>query len=195
MGKTSTAEMFRKLGYPVFDADASVHQLYKKGGKGAEEIALIFPDVIKDGAVNRQLLAEKIVVDNPVLPKIEKIIHPLVGSLEQAFIAEHKNLGAKLIVLDIPLLFEAGRTMDVDQIVVVSTSEKIQRQRALLRPGMTLEKLNAIIARQLPDSDKRVRADYVIDTTKSLEDAFNQIKLIVKDLDPTSTPISIVEKA
>lgn len=190
MGKTATAEMFRKLGYPVFDADAAVHDLYAKGGEGAKKIKQYYPDVIEDGAVNRGLLVKKISENKEMLSHIEKIIHPLVGALEKDFVAKHKEKGIKLIIMDIPLLFEAGRTKDVDLIVVVSASPEIQRQRAMQRSGMTEKKLDLIIARQLPDKEKRARADHVIDTSISLDDAFKQVKLIVKQLDPDNSRVN-----
>jgi len=184
MGKSATSDMFQKLGYPVFDADSAVHKLYANGGEAAKQIAAIYPDVMDEGAVDRKLLAQKIADDETVLPQIEKMVHPLVGALEKAFITKHQKAGTKLIIMDIPLLFEAGRQGDVDIIVVVSAPAALQRQRALQRPGMTAEKLEYIIARQLPDEEKRARADYVIKTDISLENAFEQVKSIVRELDP-----------
>ncbi len=187
MGKSTTANMFEKLGYPVFDADKQVHKLYRKGGQAVRQIAQIFPDVITNGAVNRQLLAAKISKDKTVLPRIEKIVHPMVRSLEKQFVSDQQKANSKLIILDIPLLFETGRTKDVDIIIVVSATEKQQRQRALQRPGMTQEKLDVILARQMPDKEKQRQADYVINTDKSLEDTFGQVKkLVVKLTSPTN---------
>ncbi len=182
MGKSTTADMFEKLGYPVFDADKQVHRLYRKGGQAAKQIGQIFPDVMTDGAVNRQLLAAKISKNKTVLPRIEKIVHPMVRALEKQFISDRQKANSKLIILDIPLLFETGRVKDVDIVIVVSATEKQQRQRALQRPGMTREKLDVILARQMPDKEKRRRADYVINTDKSLEDTFEQVKTLINGL-------------
>ena len=195
MGKSATAEMFKKLGYPVFDADNAVHDLYTKDGQAAKEIAEIYPDVIINGAVDRKVLIKKIADDQTILPQIEKIVHPLVRSLEKQFTQAHEKAGAKLVILDIPLLFEAGREKDVDIIVVVSANADLQRQRALERPGMTPEKLAMIIARQLPDKQKRARADYVIDTASSLDETFAEVKKLVKKLDPTNTRLANTELA
>jgi len=184
MGKSATADMFRQLKIPVFDADQAVHQLYAKGGEAAIKIAELYPDVMLNGAVDRSRLASKIANDETVLPEIEKIVHPMVGALEKQFISTHQKAGTKLIVMDIPLLFEAGRTEDVDIIVVVSATLQQQRERALKRPGMTAEKLDFILARQMPDDQKRARADYVIKTDISLEDTFEQVKDMVRELDP-----------
>jgi len=182
MGKTTTADMFKKLGNPVFNADEAVHSLYKKGGKAAKEIAKILPDVIVDGAVDRKMLADTIAKDKLVLPRIEKIVHPMVHVLEQQFISKHMTAGTRLIILDIPLLFEAGRQSDVDVVVVVSTSSDIQKKRALARLGMTESKLKIILGRQLPDKEKRARADFIIDTGISLENTLEQVKKLVQKL-------------
>lgn len=182
MGKTTTAKMFEKLGCPVFDADKAVHGLYQQDGRAALEIAKIFPDVMNNGTVDRSTLAAKIALDKTVLPRIEQIVHPLVHKLEKEFISHNIDAGTEIVLLDIPLLFEAGRTKDVDIIVVVSTTIEQQRMRALQRPGMTLEKFNLILSRQLPDKEKCAKADYVIDTGKSLEETFNQVEDLVRKL-------------
>lgn len=182
MGKSTTAGMFEKLGCPVFDADKAVHKLYQKDGQAAVKIAKLFPNVMVDGAVDRKALAAKIGRDKTVLPRIEKIVHPLVHKLEKQFIANNNQADVELMLLDIPLLFEANRTKDVDVVVVVSATTEQQRARALQRPGMTLKKLNLILARQLPDEEKRSKADYVIDTSTSLEDTFNQVKALIETL-------------
>ena len=190
MGKSATSAMFKKLGYPVFDADGAVHKLYDKGGEAALQIAQLFPDVMQDGVVDRKRLSQKIASDETVFPQIEKIVHPLVWLLEKEFISTHKQAGSKLIIIDNPLLFEANRIEEVDIIVVVSAPLTVQRQRALQRPGMTPEKLDLIIARQLPDEEKRARADYVIETDISLENAFEQVKKMVKELDPDNSGLN-----
>ncbi len=182
MGKSTTANMFANLGCPVFDADKEVHALYQRGGRAAKEITANFPEVIVKGSVDRRLLSALISKDKTVLPRVEKIVHPMIRSLEDQFINGHKKAGTQIVVLDIPLLFEAERTNDVDVIVVVSANEKLQRERAMQRPGMTAEKLDMILGRQMSDKEKRSRADYVIYTDKSLEDTFEQVKNLVGKL-------------
>jgi dephospho-CoA kinase len=183
MGKTTIAAMFKNQGCPIFDADKEVHKLYQTGGKAAATISTHYPDVMIGGSVDRQLLAAKISKDATVLPKIEKIVHPLVHSLEKQFVLNHQQAGMKIIVLDIPLLFEADRTDDVDFIVVVSASPERQKKRALARPGMTEKKLDLILSRQLPDKEKRARADYIIDTSVSLKETLEQVKTLITKLE------------
>ena len=184
MGKSATADMFRRLGYQVFDADLAVHKLYAKNGKAVAELQKLVPEAIIDGAVDRQVLAARIKQHPHLLKEVEKIVHPLVHREEKAFIANQNQAGARLIILDIPLLFEANRDADVDKIVVVSTDAATQKKRALSRPGMTIEKFEMISSRQIPDSIKREKADFVIDSSKSLDDAFQQVKMLVEKLDP-----------
>lgn len=184
MGKTTTAEMFRKLGYPVFDADSAVHQLYAKNGAAAKIIQKLFPDVMHAGAVNRKVLAEKILKTPTVLATIENIVHPMVKTLEQKFISEHKTSGAQIIVLDIPLLFEVKRRGDVDKVLVVFATSEQQKARAMARPGMTEKKFKAIRSKQMSNDEKRLRADYVIDTSKSIDETLKQVKDLVAILDP-----------
>ncbi len=191
MGKSTTADMFKKLGCPVFDADRAVHKLYDVGGEAAREIGRIYPDLIDNGMVNRPALVEKIAKEKTVLSRIEKIVHPMVRSLEKQFVSMQNKLGKKIIVLDIPLLFESDRTQDVDVVVVVSTTPDIQLERAMARPAMTAEKLDMILSRQTPDKEKRDRADYVIDTSKSFADTFNQVKALVKKLDPANPCLEV----
>ena len=189
MGKTATADMFRQLGYPVFDSDTAVHKLYAQGGEAAKEIAKIYPDVINKGAVDRKQLVDKIAKNPEVLARIEKIVHPLVGEMEKTFVSTQQKRDVKLIIMDIPLLFEADREKDVDKIIVVSAPPDIQEARALERPGMTIDKFKLIMSKQLPDNEKRQRADFVIDTGKSLEETFEQVKKLVAQLDPDNPNI------
>ena len=184
MGKSATADMFRRLGYQVFDADRAVHDLYAQNGKAAHELQKLVPEAIIDGAVDRQILAAEISRQPGLLKKVENIVHPLVHQEEKAFIADQKKAGANLIILDIPLLFEAGRDKDVDKIIVVSADPATQKKRALSRPGMTIEKFEMISSRQIPDHIKRKKADFVINSSKSLDDAFQQVKALVNKLDP-----------
>jgi dephospho-CoA kinase len=171
MGKTTTAALFAEAGAPVWDADAAVHRLYAKGGAAVAPIAAAFPGIVVDGAVDRARLSARLAEDPPAFARLEAIVHPLVGADRQAFLDRAAAAGAKVVVLDIPLLFETGGERRVDKVVVVSATPELQRERVLARPGMTAEKLEALLARQVPDAEKRARADFVIDTSKGLESA------------------------
>lgn len=182
MGKTATAQMFRDLGVPVYDADQAVHDLYKKGGAGVVPIEAEFPGVTVDGAIDRDRLSKKVIDNEGAFRKLEKIIHPLVKVDQQEFMATVKSSGEPLVVLDIPLLFEGGGNERCDVVVVVSAPAPVQRARVLERPGMTEDKLDAILSRQTPDAEKRSRADYIIETDKGFEDAAGQVAKIVDEL-------------
>jgi len=175
MGKSETARMFAAHGIPVFDSDAVVHELYSKGGATVEAIAALAPSTIVDGAVDRQRLASFVLEDPSRLKKIEAFVHPLVKARQRTFLAEAEANGFDIAVLDIPLLFEKSRETEVDVIAVVSAGAELQRERALQRPGMTPEKLDFILSRQLTDEEKRSRADYVIDTSVSFEDTARDV--------------------
>jgi len=164
MGKTTAAKMFADLGAVVWSADAAVHRLYEKGGAGAAAIADRFPDVIVDGAVDRGRLAARVLNDPDAMAELEAMIHPLVAADRRAVIEGARRAGAPAVVLDIPLLFETGAADQFDAVVVVSAPADVQRARVLSRPVMTEAKFEAILARQLPDDEKRRRADIVIDT-------------------------------
>ena len=178
MGKTETARMFARLGYPVFDADAAVHQLYDTGGAAVPLIERAFTGAVVGGRVDRQRLADQVTGDPEALARLESIVHPLVRQRQQDFLDAVREAGHAFAILDIPLLFETGRDKDVDAIVVVSAPEDVQKSRVLARPGMTREKFAAILSKQLPDSEKRRRADFVVDTSKGLEAAFEQVRAI-----------------
>jgi dephospho-CoA kinase len=180
MGKSETAKMFAALGVPVFDSDAAVHKLYAKGGAAVAPVGRAFPDAVKDGAIDRAALSAMLARDETFLPRLEAIVHPLVRAEQQRFLAECRTAGHKLAVLDIPLLFETGREKDVDAVVVVSAPAEIQRTRALTRPGMTQAKLDAILARQIPDAEKRRRAHFIVDSGQGLDHAFAQVRRIVQ---------------
>ena len=170
MGKSTTAAMFEALGAPVYDADAAVHALYAAGGGAVVAVEALFPGVVgADGGVDRTALAARVVGDPEALKRLEAAVHPLVGAHRAAFFAEVAD--AEVVVVDVPLLFETGGERHVDATAVVSAPADVQRVRVLARPGMTPQKLDAILARQLPDADKRARADFVIDTGRGLDAA------------------------
>lgn len=185
MGKSTTANMFRDLNVPVHDADQTVHQLYQN-----EAVPLLqkqFPDAVINGVVDRNLLG-KIVLNDPDQMKIlENLIHPMVRQKEQEFSASSKSQGAKLVLLDIPLLYETGGEKRVDYVLVVTASSEEQQRRVLAREGMNEQKLAAILARQVPDDQKRARADFVIDTGQGLQSAQKQVAEIIKTLEQANS--------
>ena len=182
MGKTETAKMFARLGIPVHDADAAVHALYGRGGGAVAEIDAAFPGAVVEGCVDRARLVQLLARDEKAFQRLEAIVHPLVLKERDAFLAGATAKGVELVVLDIPLLYETGLDKSVDAIIVVSAAADVQRARVLQRPGMTLEKLEAILARQVPDAEKRAKADFVIETDKGLEHAFEQVKRVAAEL-------------
>ncbi len=177
MGKSTVARMFAEEGVPVFDADAAVHHLQGPEGTLVAEIEAHFPGTTNVGGVNRTTLAERVLGDTAALRQLEALIHPAVAREREAFI--HRHGDAPIVVLDIPLLFEKGGASDVDKIVVVSAPFEIQRQRVLAREGMTQEKLDKILKLQMPDSDKRARADFVIETNADLEATRRAVRAII----------------
>jgi dephospho-CoA kinase len=182
MGKTETGKLFARLGIPVHGADEVVHRLYDTGGAAVAAIAREFPGTVRDGRVMREALAARVAADEGAFRRLEAIVHPLVREAELAFLDDARKRGDGLVVLDIPLLFETGGEKRMDAVVVVSAPPDVQRERVLSRPGMSLEKLEAIHARQIPDVDKRSRADFVIETDKGLEHAFAAVQRIVAEL-------------
>ena len=167
MGKSTVAAMFAAEGVPVFDADAAVHRLQGPGGRVVAAIEAAFPDTTGPGGVNRTALAEAVLGDEAATRRLEAIVHPAVGEEHAVFLEEHT--GAPLVVFDVPLLFETGGDARVDKVAVVSAPAAVQHARVLARPGMTEARFAAILARQLPDADKRARADFVIDTGATLD--------------------------
>jgi len=182
MGKSETAKLFARLGLPVFDADAVVHALYAPDGAGTAAIAARFPEAVTADGVDRHRLARIVAADPPALRALEALIHPLVRKEEDRFVAAARARNEELVILDIPLLFETGRDKTMDAIVVVSAPEAIQRERVLKRTGMTLEKFQAILARQVPDSEKRAQADFIIETDQGLDQALAEVKRVAAEL-------------
>jgi dephospho-CoA kinase len=182
MGKTETAKMFAARGIPVFDSDAAVHALYAEGGGAVAAIESIAPSAVANGKVDRRRLA-MLVQDQPlVLSKIEHAVHPLVRRMQDQFLANAAASGADIALLDIPLLFETGREGEVDVVIVVCAGERLQRERALSRPDMTSEKLAFILSRQVPDEEKKAKADYVIDTSVSLADTAREVERVIAEM-------------
>jgi dephospho-CoA kinase len=180
MGKSTTAKMFVEAGVPVHDSDETVHRLY--AGAAAPLVGAAFPGTVTDGVVDRAVLARHVLGNPAALKRLEAIIHPLVRADAGAFLARHRAQGTPVVVLDIPLLFETGGRDRVDKVVVVTAPPQIQRERVLSRPGMTSEAFESILAKQVPDAEKRRLADYIIDTSKGLERARREVARINADL-------------
>ena len=178
MGKSVTARLFAEAGVPVHDADAAVHRLYD--GEAAAAIEAAFPGTTFGGKVDRGKLAARVLDDAAAIERLEEIVHPLVRDSEQKFLAAAAARGARIVVLDIPLLFETGGEARVDAVVVVSAPPAVQRARALERPGMTAAKLDAIMAKQMADSDKRARAHFIVDSSRGLDSARAQVHGILR---------------
>jgi dephospho-CoA kinase len=177
MGKSTTAKLFAEAGAPVYDADAAVHSIYE--GEAAPVIEAAFPGTTVDGKVDRNRLSARVVHDPAAMKQLEQIVHPMLGASRQQFLRQAEQSGAPVAVVDVPLLFETGGDKRVDAVVVVTTTPEIQRQRILLRDNMTHEKLDAILARQLPDAEKRKRADFVVDTSHGLDPVRARIRDIL----------------
>ena len=182
MGKTETAKAFARLGAAVYDADAAVHALYAPGGAAVEPIAKLFPEAVRDGAVDRAALGAIVLSDADKLKRLEAVVHPLVREAQTQFLQDSAAAGAALVVLDIPLLFETGGDAKVDKTLVVTAPAEVQRARVLARPGMTEEKFNAIRAKQMPEDEKRARADFIIETDKGLDAAALDVARIFNEL-------------
>jgi dephospho-CoA kinase len=178
MGKSTTARLFAEAGVPVHESDAAVHRLYE--GEAMPAIAAAFPGTVVDGKVDRDRLAARVLGDAAALRRLESIVHPLVRAAADRFLGEARASGAKIAVLDIPLLFETGGADRVDAVVVVTAPPEMQRTRALERPGMTVEKFDAIVAKQMPDVEKRERADFVVDTSRGLAAVRDQVGAILQ---------------
>jgi dephospho-CoA kinase len=177
MGKSTTAKLFAEAGVPVYDADATVHLIYE--GEAAPAVEAAFPGTTVDGKVDRARLSAKVVHDPAAMKRLEQIVHPMLRAYHQKFLDDAEQSGAAVAVVDVPLLYETGGEKRVDAVVVVTTSPDIQRQRILARDNMTSEKLDAILARQLPDAEKRKRADFIVDTSHGLEPVRARIRDIL----------------
>ena len=180
MGKSSVAARLRTLGIAVFDADAEVHRLY--AGPAVAAIEAAFPGTTDGGKVDRQKLSAVLLANPRDFARLEAIVHPLVFAAERAFLHAQAQRGARLAVLEVPLLLESGKPPRVDVIIVTSTAADLQRERVLRRPGMTLEKLEQVLGRQMPDAEKRARADYVVDTSGTFAETDAQVDRIVESL-------------
>jgi dephospho-CoA kinase len=189
MGKSTTAGMFREAGVPVYDADAAVHDLYDRGGAAVGPVGEAFPGVVKDGRVDREELRKRVLGQPDELKRLNAIVHPLVGQDRVQFFEKAKADGADMVVLDVPLLFETGGHANMDAVVVVTAPPEMQRERVLARPGMSPERLDAILAQQMADAEKRARAHFVVDTSQGLEPARAQVAQIIAAMrDPQRRP-------
>ena len=179
MGKSTTAKLFAEAGVPVYDADATVHMVYE--GEAAPAIEAAFPGTTANGRVDRAKLSAQVVHDAAAMKRLEQIVHPMLRAYHQKFLEDAERSGAPVAVVDVPLLFETGGEKRVDAVVVVTTSPEVQRQRILSRDDMTGEKLEAILARQLPDAEKRKRADFIVDTSHGLDPVRARIQDILAE--------------
>jgi dephospho-CoA kinase len=182
MGKSTTALMFKELGYPVFDADAAVHDLYARGGLAVPLIRSVFPDAIKAGAVNRAVLGQHMRADPLNLQVLESFIHPMVAQRRADFIEKAKANRADIIIFDVPLLFETNGQERMDAVIVVTAPLDVQKQRVMARAGMSDDLFQKLLSRQIPDSEKRARADYLVFTDKGIDFARKQVEDILKSV-------------
>jgi dephospho-CoA kinase len=180
MGKSTTAKLFAEAGVPVYDADATVHRIYE--GEAVPAIEAAFPGTTSDGKVDRAKLSAKVVHDPAPIQRLEQIVHPMLRSYHQKFLQDAEQAGAPVVVMDVPLLFETGGEKRVDAVVVVTTAPEVQRERILARGTMTAETLDAILARQTPDAEKRRRADFVVDTSHGLDPVRVRIRDILAEV-------------
>lgn len=182
MGKSTVAKMFAEEGAPAFDSDAAVHALYTKDGAAVAPVEAAFPGVTRGGAIDRGRLSQRVVDDAEAMKRLEAIVHPLVRQAQADFLQRSRDAGAAAVVLDIPLLFESGGNAIVDKVVVVSAPAEVQRARVLIRPGMSAEKFESLLARQTPDAEKRARADFVIDTGGDFDATRKQVRAVLDAL-------------
>jgi dephospho-CoA kinase len=180
MGKSTTAKLFAEAGVPVYDADATVHKIYQ--GEAVPAIEAAFPGTTSEGKVDRAKLSAKVVHDRAAIQRLEQVVHPMLRSYHQKFLDDAEQGGAPVVVMDVPLLFETGGEKRVDAVVVVTTAPEVQRERILARGTMTAETLDAILARQTPDAEKRRRADFVVDTSHGLDPVRARIRDILAEV-------------
>jgi dephospho-CoA kinase len=180
MGKSTTAKLFAEAGVPVYDADATVHRVYQ--GEAVPAIEAAFPGTTADGKVDRAKLSATVVHDPAAIQRLEQVVHPMLRSYHQKFLEDAERAGAPVVVMDVPLLFETGGEKRVDAVVVVTTAAEVQRERILARGTMTAETLDAILARQTPDAEKRRRADFVVDTSHGLDPVRVRIRDILAEV-------------
>jgi dephospho-CoA kinase len=180
MGKSTAAAVLRRLGLPVHDADAAVHRLMQPGGAAVDSVEAAFPGVVVDGAVDRKRLGARVLNDDAAMKRLEAILHPMVRAEARAFLAKQARLRRPLAVLDIPLLYETGGERLCDAVIVVTAPPAVQRARVLRRPGMTEDKMRAVLARQMPDAEKRRRADFVVQTGLGKQHSLRQLATIVR---------------
>lgn len=188
MGKSTTAAMFRDEGVPVWDADAAVHDLYRRGGAAVGPVEAAFPGVAVRDEIDRRALSAKIQGDPEALARLEAVVHPLVAAHRSALLDDARKRGAAVVVLDVPLLFETGAAALCDAVVVVTAPAAVQRERVLTRPGMDAAKFAALLERQTPDAEKRARADWVVDTSKGLDAARAEVQAILSQIRHTGRP-------
>jgi len=187
MGKSSTAAMLRRLGVPVHDADAHVHRLLGKGGAAVKTVAAAFPQALAEDRIDRKRLGDAVFADRHALRRLESILHPLVREAARSFLIKAARNRVRIVILDIPLLFESGREAEVDAVIVVTAPPAVQRQRVMARPGMTEDKFRAILSSQLPDIQKRRRADYIISTGGHFGHTFHQVRAILRRIAQAQT--------
>lgn len=189
MGKSTTAQLFAEAGAVVYDADAAVHALYAEGGAAVAPVTALFPEVASGGAVDRTALSQRVKDDPAALKQLEQLVHPLLAAERRAVLDQAHAAGAKVVVLDIPLLFETGGETAVDAVVVVSAPINVQAERVLARQGMDAEKFALLLSRQMADAEKRARADFIIDTGHGLESARLKVAQVMATVtDPAWTP-------
>ena len=182
MGKSTTAGLFAEMGVPVYDADAAVHRLYARGGAAVPAVGALFPDAVVEGAIDRKRLSTLVIAKPEAMRALEAAVHPLVGADRLSFFQNAREAGADLVILDVPLLFETGGTAGLDAVVVVSAPAEMQRERVLARADMDPDKFEAILARQTPDAEKRAAADFVIDTSRGIDAARQQVEQVLATL-------------
>jgi len=187
MGKSTTAAMFREAGIPVYDADAAVHEAYDVGGIAVGPVGEAFPGVVKNGRVDREALRQAVLGKPEAMRLLNSIVHPLLGRQRAQVFEDAEAAGADMVIMDVPLIYETGGEKNMHAVIVVSAPAEMQRERVLAREGMSPERLDAILAQQVPDAEKRARADYVIDTGRGLEAAREQVAAVIAKLRASAT--------